>query len=71
LILVGHSPYPQRGVTTGRDGRAEGSGQGEGGAARVSDPLNFRLGMQADVSDDLIEQVVNSVGTWRPAQFHK
>ncbi|MET0495190.1 MAG: hypothetical protein ABW000_18875 [Actinoplanes sp.] len=34
-------------------------------------PLTFRLGMQPDVFDDLIEQVVNSVGTWRPEHFHK
>ena len=40
-------------------------------AAMLIGPLNFRLGMQADVSDELIEQVITSVGTWRPEQFHK
>jgi AcrR family transcriptional regulator len=32
-------------------------------------PITYRTGMQAsDVTDDLIDQVIDSVGTWRPGR---
>lgn len=34
-------------------------------AALLIGPLTFRLTMRGDVSDDLIEQVIDSLGTWR------